>query len=102
MSYKNAQSKAATAYNQRSTVGYTLRLNIKTDADILAALETVDNVNAFLKKIIREKIAESETGNSGVWENYSIDFYKCPECGYLLNKDCPHCQSKVILPKCDK
>ena len=62
MSYKNAQSKAATAYNQRSTVGYTLRLNIKTDADILAALETVDNVNAFLKTIIREKIAESETG----------------------------------------
>ena len=35
----------------------------------------------------------------GEWEDYSVDFYRCPECGYLLNKDCPHCQNKVILPK---
>lgn len=62
MSYKNAQSKAATAYNKRSTVGYTLRLNVKTDGDIITAFESVENVNAFLKKIIREKIAESEKG----------------------------------------
>ena len=34
----------------------------------------------------------------GEWEDYSVDFYRCPECGYLLNKDCPHCGSKVILP----
>ena len=33
------------------------------------------------------------------WEDYSVDFYKCPECGYLLNKDCPYCQNKIILPK---
>ena len=32
------------------------------------------------------------------WEDYSIDFYKCPECGYLLNKDCPCCQTEIILP----
>ena len=36
-----------------------------------------------------------------VWEDYSVDFYKCPECGYLLNKDCPQCGSKVILPTCN-
>lgn len=35
----------------------------------------------------------------GEWEDYSADFYKCPECGYLLNKLCPQCQNKVILPK---
>ena len=35
----------------------------------------------------------------GEWEDYSVDFYKCPECGYLLEKDCPCCQTKVILPK---
>lgn len=35
----------------------------------------------------------------GKWEDYSIDFYKCPECGYLLNKKCPHCGNKVTLPK---
>lgn len=35
----------------------------------------------------------------GEWEDYSADFYKCPECGYLLNKLCPQCYNKVILPK---
>lgn len=35
----------------------------------------------------------------GEWIDYSVNFYKCPECGYLLNKDCPCCQSRVILPK---
>lgn len=38
----------------------------------------------------------------GEWEDYSVDFYRCPECGYLLNKDCPHCQNKVILPISDR
>lgn len=35
----------------------------------------------------------------GEWEDYSVDFYKCPECGYLLEKFCPYCQNKVVLPK---
>lgn len=62
MSYKNAQSKATTEYNKRSTVAFTVRLNVKTDADIITALESVTNRNALIKKILREKIAESETG----------------------------------------
>ena len=40
-----------------------------------------------------------EERQQGEWEDYSVNFYKCPECGYLLNKDCPNCQNKVILPK---
>ena len=35
----------------------------------------------------------------GEWEDYSVDFYKCPECGYLLNKLCPQCHNTVVLPK---
>ena len=35
----------------------------------------------------------------GEWIDYDNTFYKCPECGYLLEKDCPQCQNKVILPK---
>jgi len=35
----------------------------------------------------------------GEWIDYDNTFYKCPECGYLLGKCCPHCQNKVILPK---
>lgn len=36
----------------------------------------------------------------GEWIDYNNTFYKCPECGYLLEKCCPHCQNKVILPNC--
>lgn len=34
----------------------------------------------------------------GEWIDYNNTFYKCPECGYLLEKCCPECQNKVILP----
>ena len=40
-----------------------------------------------------------EERSNGEWEDYSVNFYKCPECGYLLDKYCPGCQNKVILPK---
>ena len=62
MSYKNAQSKAATEYNKRSSVAFTVRLNMKTDADIITALESVSNKNALIKTLLRQAIAESEKG----------------------------------------
>ena len=55
--YKNSQSKASTEYNKRSTVCFTVRLNVNTDADIITALESVVNKNALIKKLIRDAIA---------------------------------------------
>lgn len=37
---------------------------------------------------------------TGEWEDYSTTFYRCPECGYLLEKDCPQCRNKIVLPNC--
>lgn len=54
----NSHSKAATKYNARNTVAFTVRLNNKTDADIIAALESVSNRNALIKKLLRDAIAE--------------------------------------------
>ena len=65
MSYKNAQSKAATEYNKRSSVAFTVRLNMKTDADIIAALESVTNRNALVKSLLRQAIADSGEGGGG-------------------------------------
>lgn len=56
----NAQRRASAKYDKENAVVLTVKLNKKTDSDILAALESVTNRNAFIKKIIREKIAESE------------------------------------------
>ena len=55
--YKTSQSKASTEYTKRSTVCFTVRLNINTDADIISALESVNNKNALIKRLIREAIA---------------------------------------------
>lgn len=51
-----------------------------------------------------EDIEEWEKKNGkirpqGEWIDYDNTFYKCPDCGYLLEKCCPQCQNKVILPK---
>ena len=45
------------------------------------------------------EICNTEEKPQCEWLDYSGDFYKCPECGYLLNKLCPQCHNKVILPK---
>ena len=62
MAYKNSRSTAATKYNAVSTVGFTVRLNAKTDADIITALESVENKNALIKGLLREAIAAGKTG----------------------------------------
>ncbi|MBR5354995.1 MAG: hypothetical protein IK122_02620 [Alphaproteobacteria bacterium] len=63
--YKNSQSKASTEYNKRSTVCFTVRLNVNTDSDIIAALESCANKNAMVKRLIREAIG-SDNDNSEV------------------------------------
>lgn len=60
MAYNNAHSKATTKYNSVSTVGVTIRLHTKNDADIITALESVENKNALIKRLLREEIRKSE------------------------------------------
>ena len=50
-----------------------------------------------VRKVLSE-VAEEKYRSPDEWEDYSVDFYKCPDCGYLLEKDCPHCGRKVVLP----
>ena len=40
-----------------------------------------------------------EEESSDIWGDYNNTFYRCPECGYLLEKDCPNCHTKIVLPK---
>jgi len=43
-------------YDKKNRVTLTLKLNRKTDADILSWLDTQDNKQGIIKDIIREKI----------------------------------------------
>ena len=82
--------------------------NYDTQSKILSAIDNAPTVDTFtfddMKKGINVgykagRLSEKWERPQGEWEDYSVTFYKCPECGYLLPKYCPDCQHKVILPK---
>jgi hypothetical protein len=64
-----AQLEAVRRYNKTHTCTITLRLNLKTDADILEWLEDCDNVAGTVKQAIRAQIyADREIEKYGYYE----------------------------------
>lgn len=55
-------------------------------------------VSPDIQRSLDLAIKALEERPQGEWIDYDNTFYKCPECGYLLEKCCPQCQNKVILP----
>ena len=55
-----AQLKASAKYDKANTKSIFLKLNIKTDADILQFLETVGNKQGYIKELIRKDMNGSE------------------------------------------
>ena len=47
-------------YDKNNTTKVSLKLNLKTDADILAYLDTVDNKQGTIKRLIREEIERTK------------------------------------------
>ena len=58
MKTKKSTLEAINRYQKSNIIQVNLRLNKKTDADIIAALETVGNKQGLIKALIREKIKE--------------------------------------------
>lgn len=44
-------------YDQNNTIKVSLKLNVKTDADIIEYLESVDNKQGTIKQLIRKEIS---------------------------------------------
>lgn len=64
-----AQLEAVRRYNKAHTRTITLRLNLKTDADILEWLEDYDNIAGAIKRAIRHQIdVEREIEKYGYYE----------------------------------
>ena len=58
MSYYNQTSlKADTKYKKANIIKVNMSLNRNTDSDILAYIDTIDNKQGYLKRLIREDIA---------------------------------------------
>lgn len=52
-----AQLRAGAKYDRENTKQVMLKLNRRTDADILAALEREPNVQGYIKRLIRADLA---------------------------------------------
>ncbi len=53
MAQTEAQKKAKERYDAKATKKILLKLNLKTDADILAKLDAVGNKQGYIKELIR-------------------------------------------------
>ena len=53
-----AKRRAIQKYDSANTRQIHLKLNLKTDADILARLDEVDSIQGYIKDLIREDLAE--------------------------------------------
>lgn len=49
-----AQRRAVAKYDAKNTKTYAIKLNRKTDADLIAKLESVGSVQGYLKDLIRK------------------------------------------------
>lgn len=56
---KESTIKAINKFNKEKTKAVLIRLNVNTDADILAKLETVDSKMGYIKRLIREDMQKN-------------------------------------------
>ena len=47
-------------YDQKNTRFFGLKLNIKTDNDIIGKLETVETIQGYIKQLIRDDIKRNQ------------------------------------------
>ena len=59
MATKEARSRAQAKYDKTHTKGIYLKLNKETDADIIDFLADKENVQGYIKQLIRDDINES-------------------------------------------
>ena len=55
----DAQIRASAKYNVANTKQYPFRLNLNTDQDVIAKLETVPSVAGYIKELIRDDIKKN-------------------------------------------
>ena len=58
----DAQSKASKKYDKANTRTFTIKLNYNTDADTISFLESLDNVQGFIKELLLRHITK-DTGH---------------------------------------
>lgn len=60
MAATDAQKRAVRKYDDVNTVQIKMKLNKKTDADVLGMLDEVSNKQGYIKSLIREDIEKAQ------------------------------------------
>lgn len=55
-----AQKRATIKYEKQNIKRIVLKLNVKTDNDIIQYLNTKDNINGYLKELVRKDYVQSD------------------------------------------
>ena len=55
-----SQKRASAKYDKANTVGFYMKLNTKTDADIISHLQQQANRMGYVKKLIRDDMAKTK------------------------------------------
>ena len=55
-----AKNRSNAKYDAANTKHYGFKLNTKTDADIIAKLSSVDNLQGYIKSVIRADLASKK------------------------------------------
>ena len=63
MEEKNKQSQYSMKYDRSNTQRIYLKFNLKTDADILEKLDSIENKQGYIKDLIRRDIENSKQDN---------------------------------------
>ena len=53
-----AQKRASAKYDKEKTRIFTIKLNYNTDADLIALLESQENIQGFIKRILNMYLQE--------------------------------------------
>jgi hypothetical protein len=59
MAQKESTIRAVNKFNREKTKSVQVRLNLNTDADILAKLDAVDSKMGYIKRLIREDLKKN-------------------------------------------
>ena len=60
MASSEAHRRASAKYDSENVVKVTIKINKKTDADIMEKLDAVDNKQGYIKELIRADIAKNK------------------------------------------
>ena len=103
---QSAKVKASIKYNQKNVKQVKMNLNLKTDADIIEALASCDNVQGYIKDLIRKDLNDEHQAPaitkkivSGSWQDgefvvVQIDGKEFRRKVYYSNK---HKDSVIII-----